>query len=123
MESQIPDEVNQDEESDLEQIALRGALAALDRYSTIFSGRHTDDFKIRLSGKLRRRVAVEDVVQEVRIAAHEQRADFRGESLEDLYSWLRGIADNKVRQAVVFHGNTARRAVGREVIRSIRFGK
>jgi carboxyl-terminal processing protease len=49
----IPDEANRDEDSNLEQIALRGALAALDRYSTIFSGQHTDDFKIRLSGKLR----------------------------------------------------------------------
>jgi carboxyl-terminal processing protease len=51
--SHIPDEVNQDEDSDLERLALRGALAGLDRYSTIFSGQHTDDFKIRLSGKLR----------------------------------------------------------------------
>ena len=36
----------------LEIIALNGGLGALDRYSTIFSGQRTDDFRIRFSGKL-----------------------------------------------------------------------
>ncbi len=49
---ELPDEANRDENSDLELIALRGALGALDRYSTIFSGQGTDDFRIRFSGKL-----------------------------------------------------------------------
>lgn len=49
---ELPDEANQDENSDVELIALRGALGALDRYSTIFSGQSTDDFRIRFSGKL-----------------------------------------------------------------------
>jgi carboxyl-terminal processing protease len=40
-----------DEES-LELLALRGALDALDRYSTIFSGKGTEDFRIRFSGRL-----------------------------------------------------------------------
>jgi C-terminal peptidase prc len=38
--------------TNLEIIALNGGLAALDRYSTIFSGQGTDDFRIRFSGKL-----------------------------------------------------------------------
>lgn len=45
-----PETLRPDE--DLELIALRGSLRALDRYSTIFSGRGTEDFKIRFSGKL-----------------------------------------------------------------------
>jgi carboxyl-terminal processing protease len=49
---ELPEQANRDEESDLELIALRGALAALDRYSTIYSGQSTDDFRIRFSGKL-----------------------------------------------------------------------
>ncbi|MFI5317783.1 MAG: S41 family peptidase, partial [Myxococcota bacterium] len=39
-------------DDDLEHIALRGALAALDRFSTIFSGRGSEDFKIRFEGRL-----------------------------------------------------------------------
>lgn len=41
------------DEVSLELIALNGALRSLDRYSTIFSGRRTEDFRIRFSGKLR----------------------------------------------------------------------
>ena len=52
VEAGIPDEANVDEDSNLELIALRGALHALDRYSTIFSGQRTDDFRIRFTGKL-----------------------------------------------------------------------
>jgi carboxyl-terminal processing protease len=48
----LGDEVNKDESSNLELVALRGALSALDRYSTVFSGRGTEDFQIRFSGKL-----------------------------------------------------------------------
>ena len=39
-------------EEDLEVIALRGALAQLDDYSTIISSNETEDFQIRFSGKL-----------------------------------------------------------------------
>src|SRR5262245_32545340 len=41
-----------DPNDDLEHIALRGALGALDRFSTIFSGRGSEDFKIRFEGRL-----------------------------------------------------------------------
>ena len=41
-----------DPDDDLEHVALRGALGALDRFSTIFSGRGSEDFKIRFEGKL-----------------------------------------------------------------------
>jgi len=40
-------------DDDLELIALRGGLFAIDRYATIFSGRSTEDFKIRFSGHLK----------------------------------------------------------------------
>jgi carboxyl-terminal processing protease len=41
-----------DADDDLEHIALRGALGALDRFSTLFSGRGSEDFKIRFEGRL-----------------------------------------------------------------------
>jgi carboxyl-terminal processing protease len=47
---QIEEELGEDE--DLELLALRGALGSLDRYSTIFSGKGTEDFQIRFSGQL-----------------------------------------------------------------------
>jgi carboxyl-terminal processing protease len=40
-------------DDDLELIALRGGLFAIDKYATIFSGRSTEDFKIRFSGHLK----------------------------------------------------------------------
>lgn len=49
-EQHLPDPI--DPENDLEHIALRGALGALDPYSTIFSGRGSEDFRIRFEGKL-----------------------------------------------------------------------
>jgi carboxyl-terminal processing protease len=41
-----------DPDDDLEHIALRGALGALDRFTTIYSGRGSEDFKIRFEGRL-----------------------------------------------------------------------
>lgn len=41
-----------EENETLELIALQGALLSLDPYSTIFSGRTTEDFTIRFSGRL-----------------------------------------------------------------------
>ena len=45
-------EEERDELDDLELITLQGALYALDPYSTVYSGRTTEDFTIRFSGKL-----------------------------------------------------------------------
>ena len=39
-------------DDDLEHIALRGALGSLDRFSTLFSGRGSEDFRIRFEGRL-----------------------------------------------------------------------
>jgi carboxyl-terminal processing protease len=52
VEARLPKEPKPDEDSDVELIALQGALAELDRYSTVFSERSTEDFEIRFSGKL-----------------------------------------------------------------------
>jgi carboxyl-terminal processing protease len=46
-------EEEREPEDDLELIALRGGLFAIDKYATIFSGRSTEDFKIRFSGHLK----------------------------------------------------------------------
>ena len=48
--SEIDAELREDE--DLELLALRGGLRALDRYSTIYSGKGSEDFRIRFSGRL-----------------------------------------------------------------------
>jgi carboxyl-terminal processing protease len=52
VEGELGDDLDLREDEDLELLALRGALGALDRYTTIFSGRGTEDFQIRFSGKL-----------------------------------------------------------------------
>ena len=54
-ERHLGDEANQEgeEDTDLELLALRGALGALDDYSTVFSSRGSEDFEIRFKGKLR----------------------------------------------------------------------
>ncbi len=52
VESRLGVEANRDEDTSLELISLRGALNALDRYTTVFSGRGSQDFQIRFSGKL-----------------------------------------------------------------------
>ncbi|MFQ5698682.1 MAG: S41 family peptidase [Myxococcota bacterium] len=49
---QLGSELDLRPDESLELLALRGALASLDRYTTIFSGRGTEDFRIRFSGKL-----------------------------------------------------------------------
>lgn len=52
VEANLPDDLDLQPGSTLELISLRGALQSLDRYSTIYSGRGTEDFQIRFSGKL-----------------------------------------------------------------------
>ncbi len=46
------DERTLEEDETLEILALRGALLALDPYTTVVSGRSTEDFRIRFTGKL-----------------------------------------------------------------------
>jgi carboxyl-terminal processing protease len=53
VEQHLGEEMPEDEDFDLEMLALQGALSSLDRYCTIFSGRSTEDFQIRFSGKLK----------------------------------------------------------------------
>jgi C-terminal peptidase prc len=53
VEQHLDEEITEDEDLDLEMLALQGALGALDRYSTIFSGQSTENFEIRFSGKLK----------------------------------------------------------------------
>jgi carboxyl-terminal processing protease len=52
VEAELGDDLDLRDDEDLELLALRGALRALDDYTTIFSGRGTEDFQIRFSGKL-----------------------------------------------------------------------
>jgi RNA polymerase sigma-70 factor (ECF subfamily) len=72
-----------------------------------------------LPEKLRRRVSVADVLQEVRIVAHRRLADFdpdRG----PFRNWLLGIADMNVRSATRRHAGPARKAGRAEITRGAR---
>jgi len=48
----LPADFATEDDSNIEVVALRGALLALDRYSTVYSGDDTEDFQIRFSGRL-----------------------------------------------------------------------
>ena len=50
--TELGPELSDKQREEIEVLALRGALAAMDRYATIISGRGTEDFRIRFSGKL-----------------------------------------------------------------------
>lgn len=50
--TELGPELTEKQREEIEVLALRGALVAMDRYATIFSGRGTEDFRIRFSGKL-----------------------------------------------------------------------
>jgi RNA polymerase sigma-70 factor (ECF subfamily) len=69
----------------------------------------------RLPRRLRRRVEVADVLQEVWWAAFSRRKEFEDRGPRSLRNWLLGILDNKVREAIRFHAGARRRAVDREV--------
>ncbi len=53
IDANLKEKIPDNPDADLELVALRGGLAALDRYSTIIAGSGTDNFKIRFSGKLK----------------------------------------------------------------------
>ncbi len=63
----------------------------------------------------RRRVSVDDVVQEARITAFRRAPEFRSARGESLRVWLLRIVELKAREAVRNQADAAKRAAGREV--------
>ena len=107
----------EDRASDTELIARMRAGDA-DAFRTLFD-RHLGVLASRarrlLPTAVRRRVSVDDVVQEARIAAFRGAAEFRGEGPEVLRAWLLRIVELKARMALRHEAGTAKRACGREV--------
>ena len=84
-----------------------------DRYGALL----TERIDRRLPGRLRRKLAVSDVLQESLLAAHEAREEVRSTDEQAFRSWLLTIADNKVLDAVRRLEQTAKRDARREVTR------
>jgi RNA polymerase sigma-70 factor (ECF subfamily) len=73
-----------------------------------------------LPARLRRRLAVSDVLQETRIVAFSRRSDFEVRGEDAFRNWLLGIAEMKMREALRTHAGAAKRAIHREVTRGRR---
>jgi RNA polymerase sigma-70 factor (ECF subfamily) len=104
-------------DEDLLERIRKGDESAMD----LFLRRHRSDLaghvRRLLTPDLRRRVSVDDVVQEACLAAFRRlpELEFRGDG--PLRAWLRKIAELKVKAAVQRHAGTAKRDAGREVSR------
>ncbi len=71
----------------------------------------------RLAPLVRRKVSIQDVLQEVRIAAFTHRERFVGSSNVDFERWVAGIAERKVHKAVRWYAGTRRRSLDQEISR------
>jgi len=88
--------------------------ALFERFARVLTHRIRD----RLPQRLQRRVSVDDVLQETRLAAHQGLEDLAAEDLASLRAWLLGIADKKAIDLQRRHDQAAVRSVRREVTRS-----
>jgi RNA polymerase sigma-70 factor (ECF subfamily) len=73
-----------------------------------------------LSGRLRRKVSVADVLQEARITALARCLDFEDRGRGSARAWLFKIVEHKIRDAVRRYAGTAKRGAVREVTRGER---
>ena len=71
-----------------------------------------------LSDRLRRRLSVADVLQEVGLAAFRGRAGFEDRGDDAFRNWLLGIADNKLHDQLRRHDGAGMRAAAHEVSRT-----
>jgi RNA polymerase sigma-70 factor (ECF subfamily) len=90
------------------------ASVLLDRYFPLLRAR----VRRRLSGKVRRRVAESDVIQDAYLAALNCIDEFEDRGEGSLRAWLIGIADHRLHDAVRRHTGTAKRSTQREVTRA-----
>jgi RNA polymerase sigma-70 factor (subfamily 1) len=74
----------------------------------------------RLPDRIRRRISVSDVLQDVALVAFRRRREFTGADEEAFRRWLLGIARHKVQGAIDRHTGKARRSVLREITRDAR---
>ncbi|QDS96044.1 ECF RNA polymerase sigma-E factor [Roseimaritima multifibrata] len=69
----------------------------------------------QLDRRLRRRLNPSDIVQEAMLAAHQDFADFRGESQGELLCWLRTILIHTLHRSFKKHVKVQKRDIRREV--------
>ena len=69
---------------------------------------------------LRRRVSIDDILQESRVVALERCHDFEDRGSDAFRNWILGIAEMKARRAVQHHVKVRKRAAGKEVTRARR---
>jgi RNA polymerase sigma-70 factor (ECF subfamily) len=74
----------------------------------------------RIPAKLRRRVSLADVLQEVHLVALRRRGDFEDRGPGSVRRWLTGIADRVAREALRRHGGAGKRNAFRELTRGQR---
>jgi RNA polymerase sigma-70 factor (ECF subfamily) len=81
--------------------------------------RHEDRLRrmvaFRLDQRLKGRIDVSDVIQDVYVAVAEHLQDYRKQENLPFFLWLRGVAGNKLRELHRHHLGTQMRDVGREV--------
>ena len=98
---------------------LDGARAGDEAAFRELCSRYTAGLQRRLRGairgKLRRRVSVADVMQEVLIVAHKRLGDFDPEGSGAFGRWLDAIATRRVKYAQRFHLGAARRDARGEI--------
>jgi len=71
-----------------------------------------------LADRLRSRLSVSDVLQEVGLAAFQSRDAFEDRGDDAFRNWLFGIVDNKLHDQLRHHGGAAMRAAAREASRT-----
>ena len=95
----------------------RDAFSALYRR---YAGKVGAQVRRQLPQKLRRRVAVSDVIQETFTTAFEKLPEFEGPHEDSFRRWLARIAELKVLRYARDHLDVAKRAAGRELSRDDR---
>ena len=73
-----------------------------------------------LSGAIKRRVSVADILQEAQIIAFNRRGDLEDRGAGTFRKWLLGIVELKARQCVQHHADVAMRSVDQEITRGYR---
>ena len=111
-----PNEVeNSSETNRLLRSAAAGDGESLGALLTRHEGRLRRMVAFRLDPRLQGRVAPEDVLQDVYLAASQSLVDYVGQPATPFFFWLRGIAGHKLLELHRSHLGTRMRDVRREV--------
>ncbi len=105
-------------EQDITQELIAGAREGNDTALNALLDRHRDSLRrmieMRLDRKIRRRVDVSDIVQDVLIEANRRLPDYLREQKMPFHLWLRHMARDRIIDAHRRHRRSAKRSVDRE---------